>query len=249
MTKGCHQPCHLHAEPPLCMYIYISLICIHQPCGQPVPVPDCLCCTELPYIQPKSPLSQSELISPLSYHGMISKFPSNLSHPMINLSPKGKGKQTFLGSHVPKGFVHRSEPADVAAGAEEDQPEDGQAKVDTIATSNPPRQAGNDVHDQRDAVNCKESAGKSMNWCHFTSQLNQTPGMITGRVCAMWETCTHPKGEQLSAVSSGAAAQGQPPAGDALSWGMRIPSGAAKGWRTAQGSAQCCDEQRLNPCW
>lgn len=193
--------------------------------------------------------SQSELISPLSYHGMISKFPSNLSHPMINLSPKGKGKQTFLGSHVPKGFVHRSEPADIAAGAEEDQPEDGQAKVDTIATSNPPRQAGNDVHDQRDAVNCKESAGKSMNWCHFTSQLNQTPGTITGRVCAMWETCTHPKGEQLSAVSSGAAAQGQPPAGDALSWGMRIPSGAAKGWRTAQGSAQCCDEQRLNPCW
>lgn len=56
------------------------------------------------------------------------------------------------GAVRPKGFVHRSEPADVAAGAEEDQPEDGQAKVDTIATSNPPRQAGNDVHDQRDAV-------------------------------------------------------------------------------------------------
>lgn len=49
-------------------------------------------------------------------------------------------------SHLPKGFVRWAEPADVAAGTEENKPEDGQAKIDPRASSDPPGQARNYIH-------------------------------------------------------------------------------------------------------
>lgn len=85
---------------------------------------------------------------------------TSLSH----RKPKQNG---LVGFHLPKGFVCRSEPADVAAGTEEDKPEDGQTKIDPVASSDPPRQARNYIHYQRDAVNCKEGRGKNVRLCSF----------------------------------------------------------------------------------
>lgn len=73
----------------------------------------------------------------------------------------------LLGRYSPKGFVGRSEPADVPTGAEEDQPQDGQAKVDPTASPNPPGQAGDEVHSQCDAVNWGEGRGENMGWGTF----------------------------------------------------------------------------------
>ena len=63
-----------------------------------------------------------------------------------SLSQRKQKLNRLVGSHLPKGFVRRSEPADVAAGTEENKPEDGQAKIDPRASSDPPGQARNYVH-------------------------------------------------------------------------------------------------------
>lgn len=67
--------------------------------------------------------------------------PSNAS-----LSPRKPKQNGLPGSPLPEGFVRGSEPADVAAGTEEDQPEDGQTKIGPVASSDPPRQARDYVH-------------------------------------------------------------------------------------------------------
>lgn len=46
------------------------------------------------------------------------------------------------GPSLPEGLVGRPEPAHIAAGSEENKPEDGQAKIGTRSARNPPGQAG-----------------------------------------------------------------------------------------------------------
>lgn len=60
--------------------------------------------------------------------------------------PEEMEQKRLVGFHSPKGLVGGAEPADVAAGTEEQKPEDGQAKIDPVAASDPPRQAGDDIH-------------------------------------------------------------------------------------------------------
>lgn len=48
----------------------------------------------------------------------------------------------------PEGLVERSEPAGVAAGAEEDEPEERETKVRGAPTPNPPSNAGDHIQAQ-----------------------------------------------------------------------------------------------------
>lgn len=59
------------------------------------------------------------------------------------------------GPGLPEGLVRRPEPAHITAGSEDNQPEQGQAKIGTCSARNPPGQAGHEVYTQSGTVNWK----------------------------------------------------------------------------------------------
>lgn len=146
-----------------------------------------------------------------------------------------------MGFHLPKGFVCRSEPADVAAGTEEDKPEDGQTKIDPVASSDPPRQARNYIHYQRDAVNCKEGRGKNVRLCSFISShkeetntryYNRKGPRCSGKLKP--NNAATPSKSQVPAWPQGPAAQTHPsPEGPLQQRDEEPLLGPAKGWRAA----------------
>lgn len=64
-------------------------------------------------------------------------------------------------SDWPEGFVERPEPAGVTAGAEEDEPEQREAKVGGTSTPCPPGNARDHIHAQRAWVHCR---GDNKKW-------------------------------------------------------------------------------------
>lgn len=64
-----------------------------------------------------------------------------------------------------EGLVCRPEPAHITAGSEENQPEQGQAKIGTSSARNPPGQAGHQVHTQSGTVNwCSTGISSEKSW-------------------------------------------------------------------------------------
>ena len=125
-------------------------------------------------------------------------------------TPRGPLEGAGCPPHSPEGLVCGPEPAHVAAGGEQQQPDQGQAEVGSRAAGDPPGQAGDEVDAQGGAVDWGEGArgergaepGHSPPWTEApmsagTARPEKGPGGPAPHLLHAHRTGAHQKGALL----------------------------------------------------